>query len=117
MALHPVSVPGPVVAGPWLVLREPALVWRRSPARVGRAGAGRLLSRVSVCPVSPGLTIKPSRNTVWLEPPRATRREATCTPAPGNAPKAHASGALLFLVGAGGAGRVPELPARVGPAR
>src|ERR1700754_5007903 len=35
---------------------------------------------MSVCPVSPGLTTLPSRNTVRLEPCRATRREATCTP-------------------------------------
>jgi hypothetical protein len=38
------------------------------------------LSELSVCLVSPGLTILPLRNTVRLEPHCATRREATYIP-------------------------------------
>ena len=41
------------------------------------------MSQLSVCLVSPGLTILPLRNTVRLEPHCATRREATYTPTQG----------------------------------
>ncbi|MDT5026073.1 MAG: hypothetical protein QOE61_2499 [Micromonosporaceae bacterium] len=38
------------------------------------------MSKLSVCLVSPGLTVLPLRNTVRLEPHCATRREATYAP-------------------------------------
>src|SRR4051794_12664667 len=40
--------------------------------------------------------LMPSRNTVRLEPCRATRREATCTPTSRAAPPSHLGGADVF---------------------